>query len=258
LKGRCPRPLDDGGTSLKYSRHRTSRQRYIPVCLPREICYYRHQMRNIFSRDKLIAMRDWFKGKAPKGRVIPILALVFVIAVSVGIGLLYYQGRLGRLGELEPLLEYAKYYGYPGIFGVSLAFNSTVLVVIPSFWIYFPLGAYLSPFLFPPLMGLAGGAGAAVGELAGYMAGYSGRGIIQRQRAYARAERWVKRWGAFVIFGFNFVPIFPFDLMGIAAGALRFPLWKFFLICLAGRTLAYTIVACAGAGWIPLPFLNPP
>jgi len=80
------------------------------------------------------------------------------------------------------------------------------------------------------------------------MAGYSGRGIIQRQRAYARAERWVKRWGAFVIFGFNFVPIFPFDLMGIAAGALRFPLWKFFLICLAGRTLAYTVVACAGAG----------
>jgi len=219
-------------------------------------------MRDIFSRDKLIAMRDWLKGKAPKGRVIPILALVFVIAISVAIGILFYQGRLGRLGELEPLLEHVKYWGYLGIFGVSLAFNSTVLVVIPSFWIYFPLGAYLSPFLFPPLMGLAGGAGAAVGELAGYMAGYSGRGIIQRQRAYARAERWVKRWGAFVIFGFNFVPIFPFDLMGIAAGALRFPLWKFFLICLAGRSLAYTIVACWGAGWIPLPFplpfFNPP
>jgi len=226
------------------------------------MCYYKDQMRNLFSCNKLIAMRDWLKGKAPKGRVIPILALVFVIAVSVGIGLLYYQGRLGRLGELGPLLEYVRYYGYPGVFGVSLAFNSTVLVVIPSFWIYLPIGEFLSPYLFPPLVGLAGGAGAAIGELAGYTAGYSGRGFLQKRRMYARAERWVRRWGGIAIFGFNFVPIFPFDLIGIAAGALRFPLRKFFPICLAGRTLAYTIVACVGAGWIPLPFplpfLNPP
>lgn len=214
------------------------------------MCYYKHQMRNLFSRDKLIGMKDWLKGKLPKGRVIPILALVFVIAISVFIGVLFYQGRLSRIAELE----YFEYYGYPAVFVVSMIWNSTVLVPIPSFWIYYPLAT----IFFPPLVGLAGGAGAAVGELTGYMAGYSGRGFLQKRRMYARAERWVKRWGAIIIFGFNLVPIFPYDLTGIAAGALRFPLWKFFLICLAGRSLAYTIVACAGAGWIPLPFLNPP
>ena len=193
-------------------------------------------MRTIFGRDKL------------RGRVIPILALCFVVVISVGI-FLYYD-RIAQLG----------YYGYPSVFLISMVWNSTVIYPIPSFWIYYPLGSVF----FPPLLGLAGGAGAAVGELTGYMAGYSGRGILQRQRGYARAERWVKRWGAPIIFGFNIVPFFPFDLVGIAAGALRYPLWKFFLLCLAGRSISYGFVAMVGAGWIqlpgwmPLPLLNPP
>jgi len=200
-------------------------------------------MRNIISREKFIGvMKDWLKGGGPKGKVIPILALSFAIIISVAI--IRYYDRIAELGS----------YGYPSVFIVSLIWNSTVLVPIPSFWLYYPLGSVF----FPPLVGLAGGAGAAIGELTGYMAGYSGRGIAQRRKAYARAERWVKRWGAFIIFGFNLVPFFPFDLTGIAAGALRYPLWKFFLLCLAGRSLAYIAVAAAGAGWIPLPFFNPP
>ena len=31
LKGRCPRPLDDGGTLVKYSRNTASRQRHIEI-----------------------------------------------------------------------------------------------------------------------------------------------------------------------------------------------------------------------------------
>ena len=217
------------------------------------MCYYKDQMRHLFSRDKLIGMKDWLKGELPKGRAIPILALCFVVAISVAIGVLFYQGRLGQVAGLK----YLEYYGYPGVFGVSMIWNSTVLVPIPSFWIYYFLVA--PPFsFFPPLVGLAGGAGAAVGELTAYMAGYSGRGFLRKRRGYARAERWVKRWGIIPIFVFNLVPFFPFDVMGIASGALRFPLRKYFPIVLAGRTLAYTFVACAGAGWIPLPFLNPP
>ena len=52
------------------------------------------------------------------------------------------------------------------------------------------------------------------------------------------------------IFIFSLVPFFPFDLAGIVAGALRFPFWKFFLLCWLGRTLLYIGVALAGAwGW---------
>jgi len=203
-------------------------------------------MRTIFRRVKLMVMSK----ELLRGKVFPILALGFVVAISVGI-VLYYD-RIAQLGD----------YGYPSIFLVSMMWNSTIIYPIPSFWIYYPLGAVF----FPPLLGLAGGAGAAIGELTGYMAGYSGRGVLQRRwgRIYTRVEGWLKKRGFIVVFGFNLVPFFPFDLVGIAAGALRFPLWKFYLACLAGRSLSYGFMAIAGAGWIqfpawlPLPLLNPP
>jgi len=44
-------------------------------------------------------------------------------------------------------------------------------------------------------------------------------------------------------------PLF-FDLMGIAAGVLRFPYWRFFVATWLGRTVLYVIIAYAGAmGW---------
>jgi len=203
-------------------------------------------MRTIFRRVKLAGMSK----ELLKGRVLPILALGFVAAISVGI-VLYYD-RIAQLG----------YYGYPSVFLVSMVWNSTIIYPIPSFWIYYPLGSVF----FPPLLGLVGGAGAAIGEMTGYMVGYGGRGILQRRRGkmYTRVEGWLKKWGFIFIVGFNLIPFFPFDLVGIAAGAARFPLWKFYLACLVGRSISYGFMAMAGAGWIqfpawiPLPLLNPP
>ncbi len=204
-------------------------------------------MRIIFGRGKQggVEKRDWLEAVL-KGRVLPILGLILVVAISVGI--IFYRDRIAQLGFLS----------YPNIFLLSMIWNSTVLVPIPSFWIYFLLGSIFHP----ALVGLAGGSGAAVGELSSYLVGYSGRAILQpqRRRVYTRVENWLKKWGLIVIFGFNLIPFFPFDIVGIAAGAARFPLWKFFLICLAGRSVSYGFIAFAGyQGWIPpLPFLNPP
>ena len=101
------------------------------------------------------------------------------------------------------------------------------------------------------------GWGAAIGEITGYMAGYSGRAIVQRQKTYVRLEGWVKKWGVLAIFILSIVPFF-FDLAGIAAGALRLPLWKFWLACWLGRTILYIIIALAGVlGWEAiLPYLK--
>jgi membrane protein YqaA with SNARE-associated domain len=205
-------------------------------------------MRSIFSRDNQPGgKKDWLE-TVLKGRVLPILGIATVVVITVII--IRYRDSITELGALS----------YPGIFLGSMLWNATVLVPIPSFWIYFGLGTI--PCLHPALIGLAGGSGAAVGELTSYMAGYSGRTILklEKRKTYARVQRWIKKRGFWVIFGFNLVPVFPFDLFGIAAGALRFPMWKFYLACLAGRTLAYGAIAFAGAqGWIPsLPFLNPP
>ncbi len=98
-------------------------------------------------------------------------------------------------------------------------------------------------------MGPVAGVGAAIGEMTGYMAGYSGHGVAANSRLYIRVEGWMRKWGAVTIFIFSLVP-FVFDLVGIAAGVLRFPFWKFFLLSWLGRTILYIGVALAGAwGW---------
>jgi membrane protein DedA with SNARE-associated domain len=59
----------------------------------------------------------------------------------------------------------------------------------------------------------------------------------------------VRRWGTIAIFIFTLVPLF-FDLVGLAAGVLRFPLWKFVLICWLGRSLLYSVfILLAALGW---------
>jgi len=182
-------------------------------------------------------------GKWLKRKLIPLLTLLLVIAISV---VLFFYGRNPEIvAEL-------KSYGYLGAFLISLIGNATVL--LPG--IVLPILSGLSIVLYPvaglvgPVMvGLAGGAGAAIGEIVGYMAGYSGRGIVQNSRMYNRLVDWVRRWGAIAIFIFTLVPLF-FDLVGLAAGVLRFPLWKFVLICWLGRTLLYVVfVVLAAWGW---------
>ena len=183
--------------------------------------------------------------KAPAGkRIIPLLTLLLLIAISVT---LYYCGRNPEIvAEL-------KGYGYLGAFLISLIGNASVL--LPG--IVLPILSGLGVFLYhstaslaaPVIVGLLGGAGAAIGEIVGYMAGYSGRAIVQSQKRYSQLERWVGKWGVVAIFIFTLVPLF-FDLVGLAAGALRFPLWKFVLICWLGRTMLYvTLVVLAALGW---------
>jgi membrane protein DedA with SNARE-associated domain len=184
-------------------------------------------------------------------RFIPLLTLLLVLAISVA---LFFLGRnLELIAQLEG-------YGYFGAFLISLIGNASVLlpgIVLP---ILTALGVVFYPAsgLFGLVMvGLAGGVGAAIGEMVGYMVGYSGRGIVENKKLYWRLVGWVKRWGALAIFIFALFPLF-FDLVGLAAGVLRFPLWKFALFCWLGRTILYVaFIVLAGLGWhVVLPYLG--
>jgi membrane protein YqaA with SNARE-associated domain len=173
-----------------------------------------------------------------KKRLIPLLTLLLVIAISVGI-FYFYRYYPGKIDEL-------KAYGYLGAFIISLTFNATVILPAGNILILSALGAILPS---ATIVGLVGGAGAAIGETTGYLAGYSGHGLVANRRLYIRVEGWMKRWGTMTIFILSLVP-FVFDLAGIAAGVLRFPFWKFFLLCWLGRTILYIGAAWAGAwGW---------
>ena len=186
-----------------------------------------------------------------KKRLIPILALLIVLAISVA---------LFFLGHNPELIAELKGYGYFGAFLISLAGNASVL--LPA--VVLPLLTGLGIVLYPAsglfglvMVGLAGGIGAAIGEMVGYMVGYSGRGIVENKKLYWRLVGWVKRWGALAIFIFALFPLF-FDLVGLAAGVLRFPLWKFVLFCWLGRTILYVaFIVLAALGWnVVLPYFG--
>ncbi len=171
-------------------------------------------------------------------RLIPLLILLVVIAIVAGVFYLY-QAHPGKIDELQQ-------FGYLGAFIISVTLNATLVLPAGNFVIMAALGATLPS---ATLVGLVGGLGAAIGEITGYVAGYSGQSMIQRRKVYQRLERWVKKWGTLTIFLLSVAPLF-FDLAGLAAGALRFPFWKFFIATWLGRTILYIGIAWAGAmGW---------
>ncbi len=200
-------------------------------------------MSKVISYDKVggVRRKGWVRKK-----IIPLLTLLLVIGISVGLFYLYKQYPGG--------IEELKAYGYLGAFLISLTFNATIILPAGNILILSALGVTLPS---AAVVGLVGGIGAAIGETTGYMVGYSGRGLVERSRMYSRVEGWVRRWGAMTIFVLSLVP-FIFDLAGIAAGALRFPFWKFFLLCWLGRTILYVVfVTLAALGWeAVLPYLG--
>jgi membrane protein YqaA with SNARE-associated domain len=205
-----------------------------------------HGVLQYYIVSKITTKNTWLKKW-----LIPLLTLLFVLAVSVP---LFF---LGRDPELITRLEG---YGYFGVFLISLVGNASfllpgiVLSVLTGLGIIF----YQVGGLWAVVMvGLAGGVGAGIGELMGYVVGYTGRSVVEKSRLYWRLVGWVKRWGALAIFFFALFPFF-FDLVGLAAGVLRFPLWKFVLFCWLGRTILYVgFLVLAALGWkLVLPYFG--
>jgi membrane protein YqaA with SNARE-associated domain len=178
------------------------------------------------------------KGGWVKNRLLPIVGLLLVVGIVAGV-FFFYRSYPERVAALQG-------YGYLGVFIVSVLLNATIVLPAGNFLVLATMGAILPS---ATLVGLVGGLGAAIGELTGYAAGYSGQAIVSRQRVYTRLKGWLARWGMLTVFILSAAPL-VFDLVGIAAGVLRFPLWKFFVACWLGRTILYLIIAWGGVlGW---------
>jgi membrane protein YqaA with SNARE-associated domain len=165
------------------------------------------------------------------GKPFRFFIVVVVICISIAIFVLR-----DRLAELEAI-------GYPGIFLVSLLGNATVILPAPSLVLVFAMGS-----AFPPLLvGLVAGAGEALGELTGYGLGFGGQAVIENRQVYERMVAWMQRRGGITVFLLSTIPNPFFDLAGIAAGMLRYSLWRFLLFCWLGKTLKTVLVAWAGS-----------
>ena len=162
------------------------------------------------------------------------ISLLIILGIAVVFVIVFFISK--ALGD-------AWLYGYFGIFLISLMASATLIIPIPALPVVFVMGAILNPWLVGLMVGLA----EPIGELTGYMAGYSGKVALQKNRRfYGRLEDWMHRRGPLVLFGFSALPN-PFtDVAGVAAGAIRYPIWKFLMWMLVGKMFKGLLVAFAG------------
>jgi membrane protein DedA with SNARE-associated domain len=141
--------------------------------------------------------------------------------------------------------EYLATTGYLGVFLMGVIGSASPVWPLPGSWAAFlAAGLGLNPFL----VGLAAGLGEPIGELSGYTAGYGGQIALQRFKKYQKIENWMRKYGGVTIFVVSAIPNFFIKAATIAAGGLRYPIWRFFIFCWAGKTIKSLAFAFAGYG----------
>jgi membrane protein YqaA with SNARE-associated domain len=133
-------------------------------------------------------------------------------------------------------------WGYLGIFGVVFVATASVALPIPYLLIVARAATFLDPFGIAVVAGLAG----VLGELAGYLIGIGGSGLVPHGRWYERARHWICNYGFWTIAFFACVPNPFFDAMGLMAGTLRYPLWRFVVACFLGKAVKFLVAALIG------------
>lgn len=169
-----------------------------------------------------------------------IVLLLGMIALSAGIAYLlthfqqYFNIELGNFG----------WVAYVTVFFANLLSSATILVPAPG--VAFTLAA--ATVFDPAFVAIAAGTGDAIGEMSAYWVGYAGERIIVDEHlpAYQKAVSWMDKYGIWTVFGIALVPILPYDLVGMAAGALKIAWWKCLLATFCGKVPRAFIVAYLG------------
>jgi len=189
----------------------------------------------------------WDKLRGALGRweyLVGILGII--LTVGLGVAVVFFWENVRALEG----------YGYLGAFVISVFGGATILAPIPMTPLIFALGAVMrpsfAPYLGPVFVGAAAGLGETVGGLSIYMTGYGGGTAlhgIEHQKikaAYTRMLRWVEKRGSLTLFVLSAVLNPFFYPAALAAGALRFGIRRYFLICWGGKTIKGMTVAYIG------------
>jgi membrane protein YqaA with SNARE-associated domain len=152
----------------------------------------------------------------------------------------------GKFDISEEMVEKA---GYPLIFLLSFVGSASMFVPMPGFVAV----CWGGVVLIPALVGIVTGAAETLGEVTGYAAGYGGRNFFEGGHLYKRLEGWMAHRGAVVLFLLSVIPNPIFDVAGVAAGMLRYPIWRFLVVVLVGKTIkacGIAYVCYLGVDWM--------
>lgn len=138
--------------------------------------------------------------------------------------------------------------GYAGAFFISILGGATIIVPVPMLAVVFALGGVLTPYW----VGAASGLGETVGALTIYMTGYGGGTALinskhgKIQAAYERVMGLMERRGSWMLFLLSAILNPFFYPAALTAGAMRFGIRRYFIICWIGKTIKGMTVAYAG------------
>ena len=100
------------------------------------------------------------------------------------------------------------------------------------------------------LIALAGATGSTLGETTGYLAGVSARGTVDKFAAnhkwYGKIEGLVQKRGLITISALATIPAPGLEVVGIAAGSLRYPFHRFMIAVLVGRLVKFGVAVKIG------------
>ena len=153
--------------------------------------------------------------------------------------------------DLMPMIDFLfTQYGLLGLFIASIIGNATVLFPLPIDIFVIGYGALAQDAVQVLVVGIVGGTGAAIGEMSAYILGYLGmRGFESvKNRSVVSIEEIRERLrykGMWIIFLGALIP-FSFDVIGLAAGLIKYSPRRFFVAALAGKIIRYCIIAFAG------------
>ena len=144
---------------------------------------------------------------------------------------------------LEWMEQFARQFGYFGVFFISLIGAVSIIVPIPYTFVIYLSGAFLDPFL----VAVSGGLGSALGEFSGYVLGCYGRAVLSedRRRKMDYMMKVFQHYGFAGIFLFALTPL-PDDLLFIPLGIMRYRFVKAFVPALLGKMLMCFILAYGG------------
>ena len=162
------------------------------------------------------------------------LKIISIILLSVILGTII--GLRNSLPDIETV-------GYLGVFILSLVGSASVLLPIPGTAAICVGPGILN--LTPVIVAIIGSVAEVIGESSSYIIGYSGRGFVDKGRFYGAIQKRMQSKGSLFIFVMCCIPNPLFDLVGIAAGSLKFPFRKFLLSVWLGKLVKGITVAYA-------------
>lgn len=214
-------------------------------------------VRRLFDNKYL--MMDWWIEKLPlKNHKRLRIATLAIGAVAVVGFLLYLSSVIAKMLQpwIDNWLSRHSGLGYVGLFAITLLANSSIVVALPSPAI--PLASAMSVQDGLPLVVLIFSLGAIIGESETYFLGLIDkkpeRFLTTRLSNQLRKQLARKGIRGFLFRNLSLTtlaisPLPPFDAISHFAGGVGYPLWEYFVFCLIGRIIKYSVLISSFRIW---------